>query len=222
MLAFGFSTLAASKYLYPSAECAEEFKEIEITYASEMGDGEMRELVVGEGEDDKVLIAKHDGKIYSVGNFCTHFGVGLANSVLFDDKVLCPAHCAGFSIITGYPENSPGLDGLPVFEVVHKDGKSFVKVPTKLPRKSTMPMAKRDDNDKREFVIIGGGPSGLTAAESLRQSDYAGKLTVLSSDSLLPYDRTILSKSLGAKASGLVLRGEEFLAKYDIDYKLNS
>ena len=28
--------------------------------------------------------------------------------MLFDDKVLCPAHAAGFSIVTGEPEQAPG------------------------------------------------------------------------------------------------------------------
>jgi nitrite reductase/ring-hydroxylating ferredoxin subunit len=52
-----------------------------------------------------------------------------------DDKVVCPFHNAAFSILTGEPEHAPALDGLPVFEVIEKDGKVFVKIPPVLPKK---------------------------------------------------------------------------------------
>lgn len=57
-------------------------------------------------------------------------------------------------------------------------------------------MVKPDPSDKRNFVIIGGGPSGLSAAETLRQVGYTGKITIISAEKNLPYDRTILSKAL--------------------------
>ena len=41
----------------------EGFKEIEITFAEELKEGEMRELVVGAGEEDKVLVAKYNGEL---------------------------------------------------------------------------------------------------------------------------------------------------------------
>jgi len=72
-------------------------------------------LQVGEGNDQKVLIARYQGKLYSTGNFCSHFGVPLGFGVLVDDKVMCPAHAAGFSIMTGAAESAPGLDGIPSF-----------------------------------------------------------------------------------------------------------
>ena len=87
---------------------------------------------------------------------------------MFDDKVVCPWHAASFSVITGALENAPGVDGLPKFDIIEREGKFFVQVPSTLPRKQTQPMAKRDPNDKRRYVIIGGGPAGLLCAETLR------------------------------------------------------
>jgi len=95
--------------------------------------------------------------------------------MLFDDKVMCPAHAAGFSIVTGKPEKAPGLDGIPSYQVVNKDGKWFVEVPEEgLPKAATMPMTKRDPSNSQHYVIIGGGPAGLNCAETLRQSGFSG------------------------------------------------
>jgi nitrite reductase/ring-hydroxylating ferredoxin subunit len=97
----------------------------------------MRELKVGETDSDKVLIAKYQGQIYSVGNFCTHFGAPLTWGALFEDKVKCPWHAAAFSIVTGELEGAPSLDGLPKFDVVERDGRHFVKVPAQIPKSQT-------------------------------------------------------------------------------------
>jgi len=89
----------------------------------------MQSLKVGQKDGDKVLISKYKGKLYATGNFCSHFGVPLEGGMLFDDKVMCPAHSAGFSIITGAPETAPGLDGLPSFPIIEREGRFFVEVP---------------------------------------------------------------------------------------------
>ena len=89
--------------------CEGEAREAEITFAHTLKEGEMQALKVGEKDNEKVLIARYQGKLYATGNFCSHFGVPLDGGMLFDDKVLCPAHAAGFSITTGQPENAPGL-----------------------------------------------------------------------------------------------------------------
>jgi NADPH-dependent 2,4-dienoyl-CoA reductase/sulfur reductase-like enzyme len=68
-------------------------------------------------------------------------------------------------------------------------------------------MAKRDPENKKRFVIIGGGAAGLNCAETLRQSDFTGEILVISNESVLPYDRTLLSKVLSTgNASKLTIR----------------
>ena len=59
-----------------------------------------------------------------------------------------------------------------------------------------MKMAKMEETDKRVIVIIGGGPAGLSAAETLRQAGFTGKIKILSKERHLPYDRTVLSKNI--------------------------
>lgn len=82
-------------------------------------------------------------------------------------------------------------------------------------------MAKRDPSNKKRFVIVGGGPAALTAAETLRQSDFTGEIIVISAENVVPYDRTLLSKALPVgDASKWSLRSNEFLNNADIDVKL--
>jgi apoptosis-inducing factor 3 len=88
------------------------------------------------------------------------------------------------------------LDGLEKFEIVEKNGELHIKVPKdKLNVSKTFPMSKKG-NDKRRFVIIGGGPAAISAAETLRQSGFEGEITILAKENVFPYDRTMLSKNV--------------------------
>jgi nitrite reductase/ring-hydroxylating ferredoxin subunit len=210
--------MAANSYL---SEAEAEFSEIEIDFAASLKDGEMRELKTGPKDDDKILISRVNGKLHAVGNFCSHFGAPLSTGQLFDDKVVCPWHAAAFSVVTGALEGSPGIDGLPVFGIVERDGKFFAQIPENLPRKQTQALAKRDPTDKRRFVVIGGGPAGLFCAETLRQSNYTGELVVISAEDMVPYDRTLLTKALPLiDVTKSPLRSQDFLEKGDINYRL--
>lgn len=183
----------------------------------------MRELKVGPKDDDKVLISRYQGKLHAVGNYCSHFGAPMSTGLMFDDKVLCPWHAAAFNVVTGAVENAPGIDGLPKFEIVEKDGKSFVSVPIPLPKGKTQPLAKRDPNDKRRYIIVGGGPAGANCAETLRQSGFTGEILVISDEDMVAYDRTLLTKVLPmGDASKFKLRSDDFLKNADIDYKLKT
>jgi nitrite reductase/ring-hydroxylating ferredoxin subunit len=205
------------------AEAESNLNEIEIDFASTIKDGEMKDLKVGPGEEDKVLISRYQGKLYAVGNYCSHFGAPMHTGYMFDDKVYCPWHAAAFSVVTGALEAAPGVDGLPKFDIVERDGKHFVQVPSTLPKKAVAPMVKRDPNDKRRYVIVGGGPAGLLCAETLRQSNFTGEILIISAESMVPYDRTLLTKVLPVgDASKFKLRDEAFLANADIDIKLNT
>ena len=86
-----------------------------------------------------------------------------------------------------------------------------------------MPLTKRDPNNKKHFVIIGGGPAGLNCAETLRQSGFSGQVTIISDEQMVPYDRTLLSKALAVgDASKWSLRDPSFLTDAEIDCKLKS
>lgn len=108
--------------------------------------------------------------------------------------------------------------------VIHRDGKYFVEIPEAgLPQKASMPLTKRDPSNPQHFVILGGGPAGLNCAETLRQSGFSGRVTVVTAEDMIPYDRTLLSKALPMiDAKTKVLRPAEFLNDADIEFKLSS
>ena len=183
----------------------------------------MKELKVGPKDDDKVLISRYQGKLHAVGNYCSHFGAPMSTGLMFDDKVMFPWHAAAFSVVTGAVENAPGMDGLPLYSITEKDGKPFVTVPVPLPRSTTQKLAKRDPNDKRRYVIIGGGPAGLNCAEALRQSNFTGEIVVISAEDMVAYDRTLLTKVIATgDASKFKIRSDDFLKNADIDFKLST
>ena len=73
---------------------------------------------------DKVscLVAKQNGKVFAVGNKCSHYGANLVNGALGDGVITCPWHGACFNLSNGDIEDFPGLDSLPKYDVEIADG----------------------------------------------------------------------------------------------------
>jgi NADPH-dependent 2,4-dienoyl-CoA reductase/sulfur reductase-like enzyme len=67
------------------------------------------------------------------------------------------------------------------------------------------------------FALIGSGPSSLSAAETLREEGFTGRIVMITRETHLPYDRTLLSKILGCPVQDLVLRPQDFFDKNDIE-----
>lgn len=204
-----------NEYLLMAEELLHDVVAAEI---NDIPEGHIKEVKVGEGDSDKVIIANVDGQFYCVSSKCTHFGFSLSKGVLIDDKIICPFHAAAFSVITGYPEHGPALDGLHTYETRVEDGKIIVRVPKTIPSNNQLKMAQRDPNDNRKYLVVGGGVAGLNCAETLRQSGFTGEITIISEESDLPYDRTFLNKKLKAKREGIQLRSDDFFKRAEIEY----
>lgn len=207
---------------YSNLHAQEEYRQLFLTDANELDDGQMKEVKYGTKENESILVVKYKGKLYAMSNYCPHFGAPLHTGILVDNLLKCPWHGASFDITTGQKEVSPSLNDLPLYEIFENEKGYYVNIPIDLQnvKKSKVPpMSKRDPNDKRKFLIIGGGPAALSASESLRQSGYTGEIIMLSKDEYVPYDRTILSKFIPKDMSKIQLRSPEFLKEYDIDIK---
>ena len=200
-----------------------ELSRVMVGNAEDLQPGQMKEVQVGpDPKKDTVLIANVDGKIHCVGSKCSHFGAPMAQGMLFGERVFCPWHLASFSVITGYPDFGPVFKALPVYKVEIEDGKIYVNVPKKNPSLSTdvgmVNLTEAAKCENKKFVIVGAGPAGLAAAETLRQSGFTGKITIVNKEGHLPYDRTIVTKFLyGAKADGLKVRDKAFFEANQIE-----
>ena len=193
----------------------------ELEIEGDLSDGQMKEVQVGPKKEDFVLISKVNGKYYCTEGKCSHFGFNLSKGVLLGDKVICPLHNASFSVVDGTHEGGPVLNGLQQFEITELgNGKLKVKVPISAfaIKGQVLTMAKKG-NDSRKFLIIGGGPAGVSAAETLRQAGFEGEITVLSSENHLSYDRTMLTKAPGDPSEKFGLRSKDFFTSHDIDFE---
>jgi 3-phenylpropionate/trans-cinnamate dioxygenase ferredoxin reductase component len=73
------------------------------------------------------------------------------------------------------------------------------------------------------IVIVGGGLAAARTAEQLRRSDYSGRITIVSDEVHLPYDRPPLSKEvLRKEVDDVVLKPREWYDEKDITLRLGS
>ncbi|PAA76778.1 hypothetical protein BOX15_Mlig013209g1, partial [Macrostomum lignano] len=200
---------------------------VEVCKESEIGDGSpgMKQVKFGEFPVLVGRTADADRRLFAIGGKCPHFGLPLAGGQIAGQRLRCPFHGACFNLVSGDIEESPGMDCLPTFKVSVRASDQMVLVEGTPPADGKFvvqrPLAGYQPEFASEhFVIVGGGPAAAAAADSLRQEGYRGKLTVLSADSVPPFDRTKLSKAMAAEPA--LLRTAEHYAQHDIELMLES
>src|ERR1043166_9728076 len=165
-------------------------REQAVAAAEELRDGEMKQISAAGTE---ILLARVKGNYHAVAAHCTHSGAPLVDGVINGERIVCPWHHACFNAITGDPEEPPALDSLPCFPVRVENGKVFVDFP---------------------------GEAGYTAAQTLREDGFTGRVIMITRETHLPYDRPNLSKEyLQGKAdpAWMPLRSDDFFAEHDIE-----
>ncbi len=75
----------------------------------------------------------------------------------------------------------------------------------------------------KHIVIVGGGLAAARTAEQLRRSEYTGRITIVSEEVHLPYDRPPLSKEvLRKEVDDVALKPREWYDEKDITLRLGS
>jgi len=197
-----------------------------VAKVTDLQDGQMKEIAVG---DDSILLVRINGEFHAIGAWCTHAGVQLAKGVLCNYHLRCPWHHAVFDAATGDPLEPPAFDGLPRFDLRIEGDNVIVALPERIPKQRSMAMAKYDPRaDGRCFIILGTGAAGASAAETLRQRGFAGRIVMVTQEDHLPYDRTLLSKTYlksERDKPAPTLRSEEFYDAHGIEiltgYRVN-
>ncbi len=112
--------------------------------------------------------------------------------MLRDGIITCPWHKAAFRVATGERTEPPALDDLPRFPVREDNGQIVV---TPIPEPERVdPAPPAEGADSRVMVLIGAGAAGESAAQTLREQGFAGRVVMIGREDRLPYDRTIQSK----------------------------
>ena len=195
-------------------------KEVMVANAGEFKDGEMKQISANGTE---ILLARVKGNYHAVAAHCTHYGAPLVDGVISGDRIVCPWHHACFNVTSGDFEEPPALDSLPCFPARVEKGKVLVRIPEDAKDRRTPPMTKRQANDERVFVVVGGGAAGYAAVQTLREDGFTGRIILITRESRLPYDRPNLSKEYlqgEADPAWLPLRSAEFFAAHDIEVML--
>ncbi|EDV54695.1 apoptosis-inducing factor 3 [Drosophila erecta] len=203
--------MAAHEYTDPVVAC----------HKLELQENEMRQLDLS--GIPSILLVKQSGILRAFGAKCPHRGAPLAKGVLSRNRVRCPWHGACFNLETGDIENFPGLDSLPCHRVnVDSRGQVLVQVKRSyfLKHSRMKPMVSRNWQDRRSFVVVGGGPSGAICAETLRQEGFTGRLTLVCREKYLPYDRIGVMNLLNTYTEDLCLREEQFYKDCGIEVQL--
>jgi len=184
----------------------------------DLADGAM---LGGHVDGDAALLARRGDEIFAVGSKCPHYGGPLAEGLLVGETVRCPWHHACFSLRSGEVLRAPARDPLPRWRVEVMDGIAYARERIERePRPTLEPSAVPES-----VLIIGGGPAGSAAAETLRDEGYAGPIIMLSADVSLPADRPNLSKDyLAGRASEewALLRPADFYREKRIDVRLDA
>ncbi|WP_166984755.1 Rieske (2Fe-2S) protein [Canibacter zhoujuaniae] len=63
------------------------------------------------------VVRDSDGNVFAIGDRCTHGDISLSEGFVEDDTLECWAHGSQFSLRTGWPQNLPAYEPVPVFDV---------------------------------------------------------------------------------------------------------
>jgi NADPH-dependent 2,4-dienoyl-CoA reductase/sulfur reductase-like enzyme/nitrite reductase/ring-hydroxylating ferredoxin subunit len=178
-------------------------------------------MLSGHIDDQPALLVRRGEALFAVGAKCTHYGGPLGDGVVIGETIRCPWHHACFDLSSGEVLRAPARDPLPRWRVEVSEGVVYARERLERQARPTLSSTELPES----IVIIGGGPAGNMAAETLRDEGYAGPITMLSADTAPPADRPNLSKDyLAGRApeEWTLLRAADFYRKNGIDLRLNT
>lgn len=200
-----------------------------------------RRPLVAKVDDREILVVRSGGTLFACANKCSHYGGKLSDGLVVGGEVICPLHNAHFEMATGALASPPGIKGIAAFEVKVDGGDLYVRERGAAERPAAAPAAAEPSaprgqvdaaksaartaaqgTGRREpsLLIIGAGAAADMAAATLREEGFAGRITLVTRERGVPYDRPTLSKDLiagEAKPEWLPLRDEGFYREHEIE-----
>jgi len=130
----GFGVMLASAYLGGRLVYRERIgvdhaqREEPEGFARALREAELREGQPARAEVNglRVVLVKRSGRVYAIGELCSHLGGPLAEGRVQDESIVCPWHGSRFALEDGRVLNGPATMPQPCFETRVRDG--FVEV----------------------------------------------------------------------------------------------
>lgn len=95
--------------------------------ALEMGDLSQDQAVRVELDGVPIaIVLDNQGEVHAIGDTCTHGQISLSEGFVEDGTLECWAHGSAFSLRTGYPQNLPAYEPVPVYVVEIEDGVVYI------------------------------------------------------------------------------------------------
>lgn len=139
-------------------------------------------------DDEPILLVRDGDTVRAYAADCPHAGGPLEEGAICHGRIICPWHKAAFDVATGNLLEPPALVALDRYPVV-VSGDDVMVTPEKLPQPVCRATARTP-----HYVVIGAGAAGAAACAALRESGFAGRVTLIGEEPHAPYDRTALSK----------------------------
>lgn len=175
--------------------------------------------IAGRVGEETVLLVRRGDELFAVDAFCSHYHAPLADGLVVGETIRCPWHHACFELRSGSPSGAPAMRPLRVFPIV-REGELIRVLPEPRTVESPVPVTGPE-----HIAIVGAGAAGSFAAVELRRIGFAGRVTLLTREDRLPYDKPNLSKDYlagRAQEEWIPLRGEEEYARDRIDLRLGT
>ncbi|PHI21658.1 hypothetical protein CEQ90_02275 [Lewinellaceae bacterium SD302] len=174
-------------------------------------------------EDHSILIANVQGQYHAVYGKCSHYNLPLKNAAVCEHRIRCPFHHACFDLRDGTQLETPGIGGLASYELEVEGNDIYVHLPEDWNGHPVIEEAKNDHDE--HHVIIGGGVAAANAIYGMREAGCQARITLISAEEKVPYDRTALSKAYlqGNKdAEALPLLPEGWYDQMKVELRLNT
>ena len=115
MMTYNYATLDPSKVEY-----------VEIAPAGSLPDGERMFIEV---ESRQIVIINLAGKLFAIGDVCSHDNGPVGDGEIEGDEIICPRHGARFDIRTGKVTSLPAVVDIPAYPVRVTDGMIEIGLP---------------------------------------------------------------------------------------------
>ncbi|GAP22909.1 Rieske (2Fe-2S) protein [Leptolinea tardivitalis] len=100
----------------------------EFLYVAQEQDIPLNERLFIEINEQPIVIFNLGGKLFAIGDVCTHDNGPVGDGQVDGYEVVCPRHGARFDIRSGKATKSPAFRDVPSYQIKVEDGKIFIKI----------------------------------------------------------------------------------------------